>query len=726
MLDAHLHKLVAWGVISEKEVAEARSSEWGKKGRLVRALVSLPGWDKKRKRKLFGAIARLARVPFVPLERAQVDEATVRGAALDDCLRLGFLPLWPLGKELLVAVEDPLDLDRLDTIRFKLGVPIHPLLADPELIEKKAREAYGAGPNMDAMLDNIEDGAELETEAVRDEEQAIDQIKQGAQESPVVKLVNGILLKALEVGSSDIHIEPEEDAGVVRMRIDGRLRRVLRYPRARHAHIVARIKVMADLDISNTRTPQDGRARIKALGKSYDLRISTLPSLVGEKVVLRVLDKSGLSLKLEDLGIHPKMLPLVKECIKRPTGAVLVTGPTGSGKTTTLYSFLHYIHDEETNIITVEDPVEFRIKGINQVQINPKAGLTFAAALRSILRQDPDVVMVGEIRDEETAEITMHAAQTGHLVLSTLHTNDAPSTIARLLEMGIDGPTLAASLSLIVAQRLVRRLCPKCKEEARLDPDIKERFGIPDEVKLYGPGGCKRCLGIGYKGRMGVHEILYVNDRLRELIAKEAPAREIALAAREEGMLTLFEDGLAKALQGHTSLDEVLRIAVPPEGFKLADRLGPNGELLSLPEAKMLRAAKRGEAASGKRVVLVVDDSATIRKLVRYVLVGEGFEVIEAEDGERAWAMLQTTRPDLVLVDFEMPGLTGPELIKKARADSRFDDLPFVMLTSRQEEENEVLALETGADDYITKPIEPMKLVARVKKVLSMYERIRG
>ena len=724
MVPVQQRQLVESGAVSEEQLRHARASEFGRKGRLLRALLVQDGVDR---RKVLGAYARRARVPFVAVERARPEDAATGLARPEDCLELGFLPLAIEHGKVLVAMEEPDDPDRVSAVQFRLGKPVVPLLADPSALERGIRKAYALDEELTGEFEAAEEAVEHET--AEDQAASIDEIRRGAEDSPTVKLVNAILLKALELGVSDIHIEPQEHEAVVRMRIDGRLRRVLRYPRGRHPMVVSRLKIMGGMDISNTRTPQDGRTKVKARGKAFDMRISTLPSMFGEKAVLRILDKSGLSLKLEDLGFHSEALRRIEECITRPTGAVLVTGPTGSGKTTTLYSFLHHIHDEEVNIITVEDPVEFQIRGINQVQVNPKAGLTFAAALRSILRQDPDVVMVGEIRDEETAEIAMHAAQTGHLVLSTLHTNDAPSTIARLLEMGIDGPTLAASLSLVVAQRLVRRLCPQCKQPARLDEETRERFGIPESVQLYAPKGCKACLGIGYKGRMGVHEVLYVNDRLRELVGRGAPVRDLTQAAREEGMLTLFEDGLDKALAGHTSLDEVLRVAVPPEGFRLADRLGPDGRLRSLREVKLarMRSAGRAQRNDGRRVVLVVDDSSSVRKLAGFVLGSEGFEVREAEDGEQAWAVLQQgIRPDLVLCDYEMPKMTGPELIRRARADRRFDDVPFVMLTSRREEEDEVLGLESGADDYILKPIEPMKLLARVKKVIYMYERIRN
>jgi len=484
---------------------------------------------------------------------------------------------------------------------------------------------------------------------------------------------------------------------------------------------------MSKLDISNSRTPQDGRSRIKLWGKSYDMRISTLPAMHGEKVVMRILDKGGLALNLDVLCFEELAYKRVRECIKLPTGAILVTGPTGSGKTTTLYSFLNHIKDEEMNLITIEDPVEYQIEGINQVQVNPKSGMTFSTVLRSILRQDPDVVMVGEIRDEETAEIALHAAQTGHLVLSTLHTNDAPSTVTRLFDMGIDPTMLASSLNLIVAQRLVRRLCPKCRRETRPDSDLIERLGIPENVVFFEKVGCKACMDIGYKGRLGIHEVLYVNDRMRKLIARGALDRELMQVAREEGMFTMFEDGLSKALAGQTSLHEVIRVATQPEGFKLSDHLDENMQILSFGAVQKNRdKVQQKNMDMGQKTILVVDDSSSVRNLVEFILDADGYKVLQAEDGQQAWNILQGLKPNLVLSDCEMPNMTGLELLQRMREQERFDDVPIILLTSRRSEEDEVLGLKSGADDYIGKPVEPLKLQARVKKTLSLYENIRS
>ena len=717
-------KLIEAGVVTPEQVEQAVRAVNGK-GKLLPALLKVDGVDG---RKLIQALASIYKIPYLDISSLTPPKELLDRCGERFCRDQLFLPLDETKEHVVAAMADPLDFSTLDAIRFRLGKKVRPMFAHPDLILRRIQEVYQDDDFVAGMegMDDAEVGEAQAEGAGSNEAANLDDLKRGAEESPVIKLVNGILVKALKMGASDIHIEPGEGGSVVRFRLDGRLHPAIRYSARMHAHAVSRIKIMARLDISNTRTPQDGRTRIRIWGKHFDMRVSTLPSMYGEKVVLRILDKSGLSLSLDVLGFEQKADARVRECIQRSSGAVLVTGPTGSGKTTTLYSFLNAINDHETNIITVEDPVEFQIKGLNQVQVNPAAGMTFAAALRSILRQDPDVVMVGEIRDEETAEIAMHAAQTGHLVFSTLHTNDAPSTVTRLLDMGIEPTTLASALNLVVAQRLARRLCPACKQPASPPPEMAERLGMPEDVELYGPKGCSRCNGIGYKGRIGVHEVLYVSEQMRELIGRGAGDRELLKLAREQGMFTLFEDALDKALQGITSMDEVLRIGAPPEDFVLRDRLR-DGRIVPLGEAnEMRRRARLGKAADdGAAHVLIVDDSSSVRSLVRFVLSSEGFTVDECENGQDAWHYLGERIPDLVITDYEMPNMTGPELVEKIRTHGEFDSMPVIMLTSRREEEDEVLGLETGADDYILKPVEPLKLQARVKKVLGMYRRIR-
>jgi len=736
MLLKQQRQLIETGLVTQKQMSRAVQSKEGKAGAVLAALLPEVG-DKSDK--VLYALAKIYKVPYVDLNFVEPDEKLMTECSEKLCTEYQFVPVNKSADgELVVAIANPLDYSGMDALQFKLGYRVRPIFANPELIKKKIRDTF---TNSEAAFDDAMEGLDSTTafatlgddDEEKDESSAdLSALKKGAEGSPIIKLVNGIIIKAMQLGSSDIHIEAGEAKSIVRLRVDGRLREVMSFPSKAHPMLASRIKIMSKLDISNMRTPQDGRTRVKFADKSFDMRISTLPALHGEKIVMRILDKSGLSLSLDVLAFESKADARIREAIAKPTGAVLVTGPTGSGKTTTLYSFLHHINDEETNIVTVEDPVEFQIKGLNQVQVNPKAGLTFAAALRSILRQDPDVVMVGEIRDEETAHIALHAAQTGHLVMSTLHTNDAPSTVSRLVEMGTDAVALSSCLNIIVAQRLARRLCGKCKKKVRPTAEMIEKYEMPEHIVIYEPVGCKVCMDVGYKGRCGVHETLYVNDRVRQSIAHEVSDQELTQVCREEGMYTLFEDGMNKVLAGTTSMKEVMRLATAPEDFTFRDRIDEQGVLMSLGQALEVRNSAQvqtgGDEDNKRNSILIIDDSKSIRSLVRYVLQAEGYDILEAEDGRSGLALLQKAAASLslVVVDYDMPHMTGPELITEVRRQSKYDDIPIVMLTSRQDEDDEVLGLESGADDYIIKPVEPMKLQARVRKIISMYDRIRN
>lgn len=717
------HALIDANIVTLDQVKEAVAS----KKIFLEAILEM---DDVESLKVMHTLAALYRVPFIDISSFKSNPDILKLIPEKTCTDQCIVPLDSQDDSVIVAMADPLNMNIIDQLQFQLNKQIKVIFGEPDVIRKKIRDFYQGDAAFEDAMSSLDDDNGLATESIEDEEEeSLDALKKQSGDSPIIKLVNGIIIKAMKMGSSDIHIEPSERVCVVRVRVDGRLRTALKYPAKVHKLVVSRIKIISQLDISNTRMPQDGRTRIKLWGKSFDMRVSTLPSFHGEKVVMRILDKSSLSLDLDMLSFEKKADKRIRECIARSTGAVLVTGPTGSGKTTTLYSFLNHINDPETNIITVEDPVEFQIKGINQVQVQAKKGLTFAAALRSILRQDPDVVMIGEIRDEETAEIALHAAQTGHLVLSTLHTNDAPSTVTRLIEMGVDSATLASSLNMVVAQRLARRLCPKCKQITEVPEEYKEKFHIPDSIKFYGPKGCPECMDIGYKGRVGIHEVMYVNDEVRDAISNDLSTRELNKIACENGMFTLFGDAMNKALQGITSLEECIRNAVPPDGFNLEERLSDDGLLLSIGDTR-----RRKESVSvpkfsvtDKKPIVIADDSKSIRNLVRFVLQAEDYDVIEAEDGAQAWQILQQNGPNigLVISDFEMPNMNGEELVRRIREDRKFDAMPVILLTSRKEEEDEVLGLDSGADDYIGKPVEPMKLQARVRKVLGMYQRIQ-
>jgi len=721
----HQRQLIQSGMLTEAQIIEAEEVALSKKITLLPALLELDSVDDHA---LLDALSRIYKTPYLDISNIRVDDALLGMCSEALCRDYGFIPVGQNETDIVIATASPLDINMLDALGFKLGKRIITRFARPDYIQRKIGDLYQDSDSaFSAAVEGLDDEHALTQEMDRAQDTAnLDDLKRGAEDSPIIKLVNGVIVQAMKIGSSDIHIEAGDRQSVVRLRVDGRLRPMMRFPVNAHPLVVSRIKIMSKLDISNSRTPQDGRARVKLWGKSYDMRISTLPAMHGEKVVMRILDKGGLALNLDVLCFEEIAYKHIRQCIGQSTGAVLVTGPTGSGKTTTLYSFLNHINDDEMNLITIEDPIEFQIEGINQVQVNPKAGMTFSTVLRSILRQDPDVVMVGEIRDEETAEIALHAAQTGHLVLSTLHTNDAPSTVTRLIDMGIDPSMLASSLNLIVAQRLVRRLCPKCRREGKPESELVERLGIPEGIRMFEKTGCKHCMNIGYKGRMGVHEVMYINDRMRKLIARGATDRELMQAAREEDMLTLFEDGMSKALAGQTSLNEVMRVCTVPEGFLLHEHLDEHMQMLSYGEVQRRRDKEHAQhtISTEQQTVLVVDDSSSVRNLVEFVLDADGYKVLQAVDGQQAWNMLQRMKPNLVLTDCEMPNMTGMELLKHMREQERFNDVPVIMLTSRRSEEDEVLGLKAGADDYIGKPVEPLKLQARVRKTLVLYEQM--
>jgi len=724
MLLKQQQQLIRSGVITEAQVAEAAKIDRVKHGGIFTALLEMEDVDDDA---LLKAMSKIYKFPYRDISSFKIDDDLIRICPERLCLDYAIVPIKQSESNIVVATANPLDYTMLDALGFKLGRRIKAIFARPDFIRRKISEAYQDSAAFDAAMESLDDEHAITQEVDSSSEVAnLDELKRGAEDSPIVKLVNGIIVQAMKVGSSDIHIEPGERQSVVRLRVDGRLRPSLKFPAKAHPLVVSRIKIMSNLDISNSRTPQDGRSRVKLWGKSYDMRISTLPAMHGENVVMRILDKGGLALNLDALCLEKTAYKRIRECIALSTGSVLVIGPTGSGKTTTLYSFLHHIKDDEMNIVTIEDPVEFQIEGISQVQVNPKAGMTFSTALRSILRQDPDVVMVGEIRDVETAEIALNAAQTGHLMLSTLHTNDAPSTITRLQDMGIESSLLSSALNLIVAQRLVRRLCPECRRKLRRSDPLYERLEIPDDLIFYKKRGCKHCMNIGYKGRLGIHEVLYVNDRIRNLISRGANEVELLKAAREDGMLTLFEDGISKALSGQTSIQEVIRACSLPEGFKLSEQLDDNRQLRSLGDMQKLRDREqlKQTESSDQQSVLVVDDSSTVRNLVEFVLDADGFKIFQAEDGLQAWDLLQRVKPSLVLTDCEMPKMSGIELVQRIRGSDQFNDMPVIMLTARQDEEDEVLGLKSGADDYISKPVEPLKLQARVRRTLELYARM--
>ncbi len=506
------------------------------------------------------ALAARLRLDFVELSEVDVDR---RVAALVDrqvLRRHGVLPLRVEDGKLVVAMRDPTNLYAIEDLTMLSGHPVRPVVAVWEEIERVSNAVFAVGEEVAELLskpDEIDDP---------EDERALELGFAGASDGPVVGLVNSILRRAVGDGASDVHVEPRAGETGVRHRVDGVLREMMAVPSGLQEGVVARIKVLADLDIAERRVPQDGRLSVKLGSQRADLRVATLPTVYGEKVVLRLLDTSNVEVDLRRLGFEPGMLARYERIFRRPYGTVLVTGPTGCGKSTTLYATLGEIDSAEKNIVTVEDPVEYRMPGVNQVQVNPKVGLGFASGLRSILRADPDVVMIGEIRDHETARTSIEAALTGHLVLATLHTNDAPSAVARLTDMGVEPFLTASAVDCVIAQRLARRLCGHCKRPLQLDAAAVEGLDLPKETaadaRFFEPVGCRKCGGIGYKGRVGVYEMMVLDATLRELVLRRVPAGELARAAEAGGMVRLREDGLKKAARGITTVEEVLRTVI--------------------------------------------------------------------------------------------------------------------------------------------------------------------
>jgi type IV pilus assembly protein PilB len=521
-----------------------------------------------------GVLSRQYGVPSINLKYYEIDPIVIKLIPQDTALRYQVVPLSRVGSVLTIAMTDPTNVFAMDDIKFMTGFNVEPVVASESAIGDAITRFYGGGQSnheelSNLMKDLVDDDQELEL-ATDEQEMDAATLERAAEEAPIIKLVNLILTDSLKRGASDIHVEPYENEMRVRFRVDGVLQTVMNPPLKLRDAMTSRMKIMAKLDIAEKRLPQDGRIMIKFKAdgkkKELDFRVSTVPTLYGEKIVLRLLDKENLRLDMTKLGFESESLKKFERNILKPYGMVLVTGPTGSGKTNTLYSSVSRLNQVDTNIMTAEDPVEFQLAGINQVQMKEQIGLNFAAALRAFLRQDPNIILVGEIRDFETAEIAVKAALTGHLVLSTLHTNDAPSTISRLMNMGIEPFLVATSVNLICAQRLVRRICSNCKEELEVPEQALIDAGYtPEEVKttkIYHGKGCSTCNKGGYKGRTGLYEVMEVNDELRELILVGASALELKKKAIEQGMITLRRSGLIKVAAGMTTMEEVLRETV--------------------------------------------------------------------------------------------------------------------------------------------------------------------
>jgi len=549
--------LVEEGIITAEQLKQAQAEEKRQGLRLRQVLVKLGFIDEDD---LVSFLSSKLGLPKIELENYLIDPKIIELVPEILARKYELIPVLKIGNRLTCAMLDPWNVFALDEIRMKTNLIIEPAVATEKEIKKALNQYYGAKGTMEELIKTLD---EKKFEVKKEEETDTKKLRGMTEEPVIIRLVNLIIAKAVKEGASDIHIEPEENELKTRFRVDGMLHEATYPPKHLQSAVISRIKIMANLDIAERRKPQDGRFTINMEGREIDVRVSSIPTVYGENIVLRLLDITSALLALEKMGFSKEMLAKYQKLIVRPHGILLVTGPTGSGKTTTLYASLDKINTVEKNIITIEDPVEYKLEGIRQIQINPKVDLTFANGLRSILRQDPDVIMVGEMRDFETAEIAIQAALTGHLVFSTLHTNDASGAVTRMIEMGVEPYLVSSSVIGVLAQRLVRTICPDCKEKYKPSKEELKDVGLTgnEKIDFHKGKGCDKCMGTGYKGRIGIYELMIPNDDIRNLIIAKAPIDDIRKKAKEAGMIALKEDGLNKIKEGLTTVEEVLRVA---------------------------------------------------------------------------------------------------------------------------------------------------------------------
>jgi type IV pilus assembly protein PilB len=679
--------------------------------------------------------------------------------------RCVLMPIRKEGDSLILAMANPFDHEAIRQIEFGAGCRVRPVVAPYSALIQAIEVHYKLDNSLRTLLRDIPENDQFELVRPTGKEPDLKTLVSEADEAPVIKMVNLIMVDALSCRASDIHIEPGANLVQVRFRINGVLEDVLEIPKWAQNPMVARIKIMAKLDITERRIPQDGHLRVRYEGDLVDLRVSSLPTADGEKIVMRVLNSSTGLRQLDKVGLSDRDLAALRDAIRVPEGMILVTGPTGSGKTTTLYSVIQELLSPEINVVTIEHPIEYQIKGISQVDVNEKQGLTFASALRSILRQDPDVILVGEIRDQETAKIAFQAAQTGHLVLSTLHTNDTVTTVTRLLELGVEHHVLGSSLVAIVAQRLVRTVCQSC---AKGDPESET-----PAVRRSGFSGqrCSVCRGTGFDGRTGIYEVLIVTPAIQKLLEARASESAIRALAQQEGLLLLRQDAMAKVESGCTTAEEVARVvqlqgqelqcpqcssvveekfsvcpyclhqlqihcpscrALLKKEWKSCPYCGPTKTAGTVPataapptiapaQAAEIHPAAAVLGAIDVPSVLIVDDNEELRQIVRLALerAPRPIQCDEASNGFEALGKVEANRPHLIILDLMMPGMDGFEVCKRLRTKLSTALIPVIMLTARADLESKELGFLAGTDDYLTKPFDCPELLARVTRLLA-------
>ena len=738
-------------IITQEQFNDARDKHKGSKKPIQDLLVEMGFVTDKQIAEVF---SKTFGMEVCKIKSSEIDPEAVKLLKVDLLRRYSVYPIKIDSGKLVLAMTNPRDLRALEDIEWIINMPITPILISRSEIYKQL-DGVGAGDEaINNLVDNVAEVTVIQEFKPIQENKPVSEsnlvqvnkilpeIKSVKEtnakeimhdmehkekhfvpianmppeyqmllqsESPTVKLVNLILSDALNGRASDVHLEPREQVIDVRYRIDGDLKNILQVPIKFHTKIVARIKILSNLDITQNMAPQDGRIQLMLDDRKVDFRVSTVPTFYGEKIVIRILDGQAAKVDLNVLGFSPEEKELFVDAVKSPQGMVLVTGPTGSGKTSTLYAALNFVKNESTNIVTIEDPIEFINEGINQIQVNPGRGVTFASGLRSILRQDPNVILLGEIRDKETADIALKASITGHLLLSTLHTNSCVATITRLADIGMDYFQIASALILIISQRLVKTICPNCRIEHEPDENYRQQFA--DEItryniqKFYKGKGCESCHFTGYKGRIAVFEALKITESIKNVIAKGASEEEIYKEAYKNGFKRLMDAGMDKVIAGVTTLEEVVKHLGNVEKEKAQSHTEP--------EAKVLPADPQR-----KRKILVVDDDQIMRKIVDKCLKGEGYEVIEAVNGKEAVEKAFKEKPDLIITDLMMPVMNGFEEVKILRSTMETAVIPIIMLTAQEDKESELSAINAGADDYIKKPFDRDKFLARVGMLL--------
>lgn len=690
-----LDALVKEGFLTREQVNDARDKQAGAKKPIHELLVEMGFLSEDD---LIAVSSRVFGMPVSNLDEEKIDSSILKLISYDKARRYGVFPLRQTEDVLFLAMSDPRNIIALDDLELLTKLKIKPVLCTKSDINRYIEKYYYLNDALYDLLKNVADNPEVEmTETGSkgyDLKSAID------EHSPIIRLVNLILSDSVKMRASDIHIEPQEKSVDVRYRIDGQLKNVLSVPGEFSAYFLARIKVLAQLDIAEKRKPQDGRSGIIVDGRRIDLRISTVPTFYGEKAVIRLLDPKSGAVRLDEI-VEGEEFETFREATERSQGLILIRGPTGSGKTTTLYAILNYVKGETKNIVTIEDPIEYLVQGISQIQVDPVRNVTFATGLRSILRQDPDIVLVGEIRDRETADIAFRASLTGHLVFSTLHTNNSAATITRVMDIGLEPFLISSSVILIAAQRLVRLICPYCREEYMPDKELVQRFkSYADKynvTKFFRGDGCERCNFTGYSGRVAIFEILKMNEKLTKLVSEKASEDEIFREARKDGLETLAEAGVKKVAAGLTTLDEILSVADISE---------------DVPEVEQPKEDKKTPR------ILIVDDEEDLLKILGKRLGDAGYEVVKAGNGREAIGAALVDQFDLIIMDVMMPVMDGFEATKILRSQLQTASIPIIMLTAKTDKESELQGLDAGADDYITKPFSSDKLLARVKMLL--------